>query len=130
MRKKILILGLVCLLAFPLLAKEKVVFESVLKDADFYPIYVFKDTYEETLPCMGWWTLKFENGAVITANRARLELSKDDIWFIGKKYKVTRKGLGKNYFFVYLDELVGIEWVDKKVQKRLDKEAKKETKKK
>ncbi|MBA7483471.1 hypothetical protein ES707_18986 [subsurface metagenome] len=128
--KRFILAFMLLALILPLAAKEKIVFESVLKDAEFRPLYAFEVTYEETLPSMGWWTLKFENGAVITVYRARLELSKDDVWFIGKKYKVTRKGLGKNYFFVYLDELVGIEWVDKKVQKRLVKEAKKEAKKK
>lgn len=125
MRTKILGLGLVCLLVFPLVAKEKTVFESVLKDAEFHPLYVFEDSIEVILPSMGWWTLKFENGAVITANRENEKLSKNDIWFIGKKYKITRKGFGENNFFVYLNELVGIEWIDKKVQKRLNKEAKK-----
>jgi len=96
MRKKILVLGLIFLFVFPLLAKEKVVFESVLKDADFDPLYAFKvGSYEETIPCMGWWTLKFENGAVITVNRVRLESPKDDIWWVGKEYKVIKKG---NYF--------------------------------
>ena len=127
MTKKILILGIIFMLFFlilPLTAKEKIVFESVLKDAEFVPIYAFEVLYEKELPGMGWWTLKFENGAVITINRAREKLSKDDIWFIGKEYKVTRKGFGENNFFVYLNELVDIEWIDKKTQKRLDKEAK------
>lgn len=91
--KKLILAFTLFFLILPLTAKEKVVFESVLKDADFRPLYAFKvDTYEETIPCMGWWTLKFENGAVITVNRARLSTPKDEIWWIGKEYKVIKKG--------------------------------------
>ena len=99
--KKLILAFMLFFLIFPLTAKEKVIFESVLKDAEFHPLYVFKDTYEETLPCMGWWTLKFENGAVITVNRARLEFPKDDIWWIGKKYEIIKKG---HYFRAKLIE--------------------------
>ncbi|GAG54680.1 unnamed protein product, partial [marine sediment metagenome] len=38
-----------------------------------------------------WWTLKFENGAVIIVSRSALEPKEDIIWWIGKEYKVVKK---------------------------------------
>ena len=103
MRNRILIIGFICLFIFPLLAKEKIVFESTLKDAVFCPLWV-GDSNTTRSNSTGWWTLKFENGAVISFWRKMEVLPKNDIWWIGKKYKVTKRGFGKNHFYVKLIE--------------------------
>jgi len=87
MRTKILILGLFCLLIFPLMAKDEVVFESTLKDADFRPF-----SSKVGMNNIGWWTLKFENGAVIRVWTGYNSKPKDDIWWVGKRYKITEDG--------------------------------------
>jgi hypothetical protein len=107
MKTKILILGLLCFLVIPLLAKETVVFESVLKDAIF-------SGGGATLEHIGWWTLKFENGAVIRVERRTLDFPKDEIFWIGKKYQVSKKGFGENNFFVKLIEEGEKEQAEKK----------------
>ena len=98
MRKFILILTLF-LLILPLIAKEEeVVFKSILKDANFCPLHsVEVEAFFAVLrkgdafSWEGWWTLKFENGAVITINRSWANLPKHDIWWIGKEYKVIKE---------------------------------------
>ena len=87
MRTKILFLGLACLFIFPLIAKEEVIFESILKDADFHPF-----TSKIGANNIGWWTLKFENGAVIRVWTGYNTKPKDDIWWVGKKYTITAEG--------------------------------------
>jgi len=129
MRIKILILGLIFLFAFPLIAKEGIVFESVLKDVDFsllpptiddmktYELlkrsaFKEKKDLESGLAWPTWWTLKFENGAVITIRKWAWPADEAIIWWIGKKYKVTQiiRKTG-DYFIAGLVE-------EKKVEKK------------
>ena len=72
-----------------------VLFESVLKDVDFQLDLRSKFA-------IGWWILKFENGAIIRTLRPALVSRVDsDIWRLGKKYKVT-KYLSEKYEAEYL----------------------------
>ena len=99
MRIKTLVLGICFFLILPLIAKEEeVAFESILKDADFCPLSSLSNPLlpleiEDPDPVGwdGWWTLKFENGAVITINRSWTKYPKWDIWWIGKEYKVVKE---------------------------------------
>lgn len=97
MKTKIFIVGLIFLFVSPLIAEEEVVFESVLKDAVFCPIdpttVIINHAEKYQLPWMGWWTLKFENGAVIAIKKSFRELPKLEIWWIGKRYKVIKEKL-------------------------------------
>ena len=106
-------------------AEETIVFESVLKDAVFIPLYISAGSsilnrqMERDFPMAGWWTLKFENGAIITFYRipGDFELSQMakkagikmlgrgvDIWWIGKVYIVSINEDRPNYFSVKLKE--------------------------
>ena len=87
MKMRILTLGLICLFVFPLIAEEKVVFESRLKDADFCPF-----SSKVGMNNIGWWILKFENDAVIRIWTGYKAKPKDEIWWLEKKYKVTTDG--------------------------------------
>jgi len=115
---KKLVLGLlVLLLALPLLAQEnplemtreqyeeesgKVVFESILKDADFYPFIEGR-----TIPCWGQWVLKFENGAVIRIPVEQLiRHQAREIFWIGKKYQVITSESKTRYEVRLLGEKV------------------------
>ena len=105
MKRQIVILILCLAFLAPCFgAKEEIVFESVLKDAIFMPLYVSDNYIQKTVPHFGWWTLKFENGAVITFYRGTELLPKSDIWWIGKTYIVSKKGFGENYFFIKLKQ--------------------------
>jgi hypothetical protein len=70
--------------------KGNVLFESVLKDAVFVPL---EKSIGET-NVYGQWTLKFENGAVITKYSGyggAKENMKSNIWWIGEEYVVYLK---------------------------------------
>jgi len=129
MKIKILVLGLIFLFAFPLVAEEGIVFESALKDVDFCLLPPTKDDIETLelfkrsafrekkdlkvgLAWPTWWTLKFENGAVITIREKAFPANEAIIWWIGKQYKVTQiiRKTG-NYFIAKLVE-------EKKVEKK------------
>lgn len=87
------------------LAADTVLFESILKDAVFIPLYISMHPTEKSVPAAGWWTLKFENGAVISVYREPAKpLPKDDVWWIGKVYEVSKKGFGENYLIVKLKQ--------------------------
>jgi len=104
-------------------AKETIVFESALKDAVFLPLYISERTTEPMFPAAGWWTLKFENGAVITSYRMSGDPIRDfsiikiykkagikwpglglDIWWIGKVYTVSKDEDRPELFIVKLKE--------------------------
>jgi hypothetical protein len=104
-------------------AKETIVFESALKDAVFIPLYISERTTEPMFPAAGWWTLKFENGAVITSYRISGDPIRDfsiikiykkagiklpdpglDIWWIGKVYIVSKDEDRPELFIVKLKE--------------------------
>jgi len=107
-------------------AEEMIVFESALKDAVFVPLYigagsaVLDRQMERDFPFAGWWTLKFENGAIVTYYRSpgtSFELiqmykkagikgpgSGVDIWWIGKVYIVSINEDRPDYFSVKLKE--------------------------
>jgi len=95
--RKLILAFMFFFLILPIIAEEEeVVFESILKDADFRPLYTVKTPFDslrdgDPFGWSGWWTLKFENGAVITINRSWLNLPKHDIWWIGKEYKVSKE---------------------------------------
>jgi len=105
--KKLFFILLILLLAFSFSFGQKIItkteltnkqedieFESILKDAEFRPGYPHVTRGGEHC-FLGWWTLKFENGAVVRM------ISRDDrditifepkeIWWIGKKYIVIKK---------------------------------------
>lgn len=86
--------------------EEEVVFKSALKDADFCPLLSQSEVFQPLEPDPsdpvgwdGWWTLKFENGAIIRVNRSWSDRPRNDIWWVGKEYKVTRD---RFLFFVTL----------------------------
>jgi len=105
-------------------AKETIVFESALKDAVFIPLYIGERTIgEPAFPAAGWWTLKFENGAIITSYRMSGDPIRDfsiikiykkagikwpgpglDIWWIGKVYTVSKDEDKSELFIVKLKE--------------------------
>lgn len=110
MKTKIFILGLILFLILPLLAQEKVkeadlakeevLFTSILKDADFYPFYM--QPAGATRP--GWWTLKFENGYIIRVYKKNKSDTTEEIWQTGKKYVAIRNKKKKKLIEVKLLE--------------------------
>jgi len=84
--------------------QENVEFESILKDAEFRPGYPYV-TKSNKHCFLGWWTLKFENGAVVRIiardDRDITIFEPKDIWWIGKKYAVIKM---PTYFEVRLLE--------------------------
>lgn len=73
-------------------AKEEgnVLFESVLKDADFRHAYWNEPTRSNCH--IGYWTLKFENGAVIKSYEFSVgPEERASVWWIGKQYVVYKK---------------------------------------
>jgi hypothetical protein len=94
--KKYIVVLVLCLafLAPALIAKDEVIFESALKDAVFIP---FHGTDENTIGIRwGWWTIKFDNGAIITIHRGLGDDATNDIWWVGKTYIVTKNRYGFN----------------------------------
>lgn len=101
MMKKYALALVFCLtfLAPALIAKDEpkieVIFESALKDAIYCPLY---DSELASLRTnfsadVGWWTLKFENGAVIRYWKntfINVNKADGDIWWIGKVYVVSK----------------------------------------
>jgi hypothetical protein len=87
-------------------AKEEgtVLFESVLKDADFCFAYWNEPTRSNYH--MGYWTLKFENGAVVKSYEFSIGSEEcKSIWWIGGKYIVyKRKSKGEWHLRVELLE--------------------------
>ena len=82
------------LFCFPLLAKEDIVFESILKDAIFVPCQPEKYLMAKI---EGYWTLKFENGAIVSIGKLDVTegeslkmAGRQTIWWIGETYRVTR----------------------------------------
>jgi len=73
--------------------KENIEFESILKDAEFHPGYPYI-TRSKKHCFLGWWTLKFENGAVVRAisrdDQDATIFEPKDVWWIGKKYVVIK----------------------------------------
>jgi len=112
--KKLILAFTLFFLILPLTAKdEEVIFESILKDADFCTLPATKTDIgiiEELKLDLGWWTwwtLKFENGAVIVISRSALEPKEDVVWWIGKEYRVTKETwerTQKSYFRAKLIE--------------------------
>jgi len=95
--KKYIAILIVCLafLAPALIANEEVVFESILKDAIFMHAEAAFGT---------WWTLKFENGAIITFDKEfEVRAPEDGIWWVGKTYVVSKKS-DENFLIVKLKE--------------------------
>jgi hypothetical protein len=82
-------------------AKEETLFEDVLRDAEFHPLIITEANLAKINQVVGWWTLKFENGAVVTTPQYTVGLtSKKDIWWIGKTYIVYKKKFGQNYYSI------------------------------
>ena len=83
--KKLFFILLILLLAFSFSFGQKIITKTELTNKQEDIEYCF----------LGWWTLKFENGAVVRM------ISRDDrditifepkeIWWIGKKYIVIKK---------------------------------------
>ena len=67
-------------------AKDNVLFESVLKDADMVIIYKLNSKLEKR-----FWTLKFENGAVLNIYEGpNADKIIGSVWWIGKRYVIYR----------------------------------------
>ncbi len=82
-------------------AKEETLFEAVLRDAEFHPLLIAEANLAKINQVVGWWTLKFENGAVVTTPQYTVGLtSKKDIWWIGKTYIVYKKRFGQYYYSI------------------------------
>jgi len=106
--KNIFIFSLILLLSFSLSfaqelitetelteKKENIEFESILKDAEFHPGYPY--ITRSKIHCfVGWWTLKFENGAVTRIicrdDQDATMFFPKDTWWIGKRYVVINMG--------------------------------------
>ena len=102
-------------IAGELKVKEKFEFESVL--VDVIAVAAYSGTIaEETL-----WVLKFENNMIIPVKKDTLDTSRA-FYFIGKRYRVTRKDYEVT---VELIEETGIEQIDKAIQKQREKKKKK-----
>jgi hypothetical protein len=71
---------------------ESIVFESILIDADFTP--------GDMKRC--WWTLRFENGAIIRVPDEEID-KRGPIWWKGQRYRVKTL-VGKT--FVYKNRYV------------------------
>ena len=106
--KKLILVSMLFFLILPLTAEdEEIVFESILKDAEFCSLAATKadmkmiEDLDLSLGWWTWWTLKFENGAVIVISRSALEPKEDIVWWIGKEYRVTKE---KTYFRANLIE--------------------------
>jgi hypothetical protein len=89
MRRGEALIGSVLILFCFLIAqdqKESILFESALKDAVFSPDLSRGQTLSPSGGMYGWWTLKFENGAVILHYSTMVKLSQ---WWIGETYVVS-----------------------------------------
>jgi len=87
MKAKILIMLISLAIATSSFAKEKVEFESALKDTSYHPPV---------------WILKFENGATLwVARDPSMEKGLSEVWWIGKEYHVKYKS-----FYGYIVKLV------------------------
>jgi len=66
--------------------KDNVLFESVLTDADMAITYKLSSRIEKR-----YWTLKFENGAVLNIYEGpNADVILGSVWWIGKRYVIYR----------------------------------------
>ncbi len=105
-------------MANQLKVKEKFEFESAL--VDVIDVSAYSGTIaEETV-----WVLKFENNMIIPVKKDTVDTSRA-FYFIGKKYRVTRKDYEVT---IELIEETGIEQIDKAIKKQREKREKKKKK--
>lgn len=60
---------------------------------------------------IGWWTLKFQNGAIIRYRRYEQNLANEEVFWVGKKYQVIKEGVAGIDYFI---KLIGEPEVEKK----------------